>query len=36
MKRALWAFAVRFPDLSIVLALCAAACLGVALALAGI
>mgnify|MGYP001041614991 CR=1 FL=1 len=36
MKHTLWAFAVRFPDLSIVLALSAAACLGVALALAGV
>lgn len=36
MKRALWAFAVRFPDLSIIVALSAAACLGGALALAGV
>lgn len=36
MTRALWTFAVRHPDLSITVMLCACACLGVALAFAGV
>lgn len=36
MTRALWAFAVRHPDLFMILMLCAGSCLGVALAFAGV